>query len=50
MNRRIEEKKKMGQFRRYFTLFRIFMSGGYARAEYLEKKQYFKSRREYYYL
>ena len=40
----------MGRFRRYFTLFRIFVRGGYARAEYLKKKQYFKSMGEHCYL
>lgn len=34
----------MGRLKRYFTLFRIFISGGgYSRAEYLKKKKYFKS-------
>lgn len=41
----------MGRLKRYFTLFRIFIKGGgYARAEYLKKKRYFKSMGEHCYL
>ena len=40
----------MGRLKRYFTLFRIFISGGYSRAEYLKKKKYFKSMGEHCYL
>lgn len=32
----------MGRINRYLTLFRIFIRGGYSRAEYLKKKNYFK--------
>lgn len=41
----------MGRINRYLTLFRIFIrGGGYARAEYLKKKHYFKSIGEHCYL
>lgn len=40
----------MGRLKRYFTLFRIFISGGDSRAEYLKKKKYFKSMGEHCYL
>lgn len=31
----------MKRIKRYFTLLRIFLRGGYSRAEYLKKKKYF---------
>lgn len=40
----------MGRFTRYFELFRIFVRGGYSRAEYLKEKHYFKSIGEHCYL
>ena len=41
----------MGRLRRYWMLLRIFLhSGGYRRAEFLKKKQYFKSIGEHCYL
>lgn len=40
----------MGRINRYLTLFRIFIRGGYSRAEYLKKKHYFKVIGEHCYL
>ncbi|OUQ38425.1 acyltransferase [Faecalibacterium sp. An122] len=38
------------RLKRYFILLRIFLIGGYARAEYLKKKQYFKAIGDHVYL
>lgn len=38
------------RLKRYVMLLRIFLAGGYSRAEYLKKKHYFKSIGEHVYL